>query len=58
MCFSSKGLTAQHGFTDVHPPEVEAEEQLIASAAHTILEMSGVDAIITDSAPGVSCVRA
>ena len=65
--FSSKGLTAQHGFTDAHLPEVEAKEQLIASAAkkialldhskfgtraaHTILEMSGVNAIITDSAP-------
>ena len=42
MCLSSKGLTAQHGFTDVHPPEIEAKEQLIASAAHTILEMRRV----------------
>lgn len=65
--FSSKGFTAQHGFTDAHLPEVEAKEQLIASAAqkialldhtkfgtraaHTILESDGVDAIITDSAP-------
>lgn len=65
--FSSKGFTTQHGFTDAHLPEVEAKEQLIASAAqkialldhskfgtraaHTILESDGVDAIITDSAP-------
>ena len=65
--FSSKGFTVQHGFTDAHLPEVEAKEQLIASAAqkvalldhtkfgtraaHTILGVSGVDAIITDSAP-------
>lgn len=65
--FSSKGFTTQHGFTDAHLPEVEAKEQLIASAAqkialldhtkfgtrapHTILEQSGVDAIITDTAP-------
>ena len=65
--FSSKGFTAQHGFTDAHLPEVEAKEQLIASAAqkialldhskfgtraaHTILELDGVDSIITDSAP-------
>ncbi len=65
--FSSKGFTVQHGFTDAHLPEVEAKEQLIASAAqkialldhtkfgtraaHTILELDGVDSIITDSAP-------
>ncbi len=67
--FSSKGFTAQHGFTDAHLPEVEAKEQLIASAAqkialldhtkfgtraaHTILELDGVDAIITDADPAI-----
>ncbi len=65
--FSSKGFTTQHGFTDAHLHEVEAKEQLIASAAqkialldhskfgtrasHTILEQSGVDTIITDRDP-------
>ncbi len=65
--FSSKGFTLQHGFTDAHPAEVEAKEQLINAAAHkvalldhtkfgvraahTILETGGVNLIITDAPP-------
>lgn len=65
--FSSKGFTLEHGFTDAHLPEVEAKEQLIHSAAqkvalldhtkfgvraaNTILELTGVNVVITDRAP-------
>ena len=65
--FSSKGLTAEHGFTDAHLPEVEAKELLIEAsaqkialldsskfgtrAANQIIAMKAVDIIITDKQP-------